>query len=69
MKLANLNSNTWTYILSGSKNKKTGKSKDYTVTVTDDTIVNCSCPAREFRRYSPCKHMKQLKEYTPHLKI
>ncbi len=67
--LADLESNTWTYTVMGSRIKKTSKHNEYTVTVEDEVITNCSCPAREFRRYSPCKHMKQTQKYTPHLKF
>ena len=56
--LADLDSDSWTYTEMGSRNKKTGKLKYYTVTVTNYVISNCSCPAREFRSHSPCKHMK-----------
>jgi len=67
--LADLESNKWIYLVMGSRNKKTGKLREYVVTVENDIITNCSCPAREFRRYSPCKHMKKTQEYTPHLKL
>lgn len=50
----------------GSRDKATGKLKYYKVKVTDYTIVDCSCPAREFRAYSPCKHMKRLHEKIGH---
>lgn len=53
----------------GTRNKKTGKLPSYKVTVKDYKILNCECPAREFRRYSPCKHMKRLKEKITHLTI
>jgi hypothetical protein len=53
----------------GSRNKKTGKLSYYTVTVTDFKITDCECPAREFRRYTPCKHMKRLNEKLTHLAI
>lgn len=53
----------------GSRNKKTGKLSYYNVTVTDYKITDCECPAREFRRYTPCKHMKRLKEKLSHLDI
>ena len=50
----------------GSRNKKTGKLSYYNVTVTDYKIVDCECKAREFSRYSPCKHMKRLHEKIGH---
>ena len=52
----------------GSRDKK-GKLKYYNVTVEDYKIINCECPAREFRRYTPCKHMKRLHEKCSHLAI
>jgi len=59
----------WQYREMGSRNKKTGKLKYYNVTVEDWKITNCECPAREFRRYTPCKHMKRLSEKMSHLTI
>jgi hypothetical protein len=59
----------WQYKEMGSRNKKTGKLKYYKVTVEDWVITNCECPAREFRRYTPCKHMKRLSEKMSHLSI
>lgn len=59
----------WQYREMGSRNKKTGKLKYYKVTVEDWVITNCECPAREFRRYTPCKHMKRLSEKMSHLTI
>jgi|GEM_PF-1536131 hypothetical protein len=53
---------SWYYKEMGSRDKKTGKLKYYKVKVTDYKIVDCTCPAREFNRYSPCKHMKRLHE-------
>lgn len=53
----------------GSRNKKTGNLSYYNVTVVDFKISDCECPAREFRRYTPCKHMKRLKEKLSHLSI
>ena len=67
--LADLDSNSWTYVVIGSRVKKTGKLNQYTVTVKDEIITNCTCPAREFRRHSPCKHMKFTQKHTPHLKL
>lgn len=46
----------------GSRNKKSGKLSHYNVTVEDFKIVDCECKAREFRRYTPCKHMERLSE-------
>ena len=51
------------------RNKKTGKLSYYNVKVTDHKIVDCECKAREFRPYSPCKHMKRLKEKLSHYDI
>lgn len=53
----------------GSRNKKTGKLSYYNVTVENGVINNCECPAREFRRFAPCKHMKRLHEKLSHLQI
>lgn len=53
----------------GSRNKKTGKLSYYRVTVEDFKITNCECAAREFRRYTPCKHMKRLAEKQSHLTL
>ena len=53
----------------GSRDEKTGKLKYYNVTVTDYKITDCECPARGFRRYQPCKHMKSLHEKLKHLEI
>ena len=58
----------WQYREMGSRDKK-GKLKYYKVTVEDWVITNCECPAREFRRYTPCKHMKRLSEKMSHLTI
>jgi len=52
----------WQYREMGSRNKKSGKLSYYKVTVRDWRIVDCECKAREFRRYTPCKHMKRLSE-------
>ena len=60
---------SWYYREMGSRDKKTGKLSYYTVKVTDYKIVDCECPAREFRRYTPCKHMKRLKEKLNHLSL
>jgi len=57
------------YTVIGSRNKKTGKLSKYKVNVVDYEITNCSCPAREFRRYSPCKHMKFIKTHCPHFEL
>jgi hypothetical protein len=61
--------NQWNYREMGSRNKKTGKLNYYQVTVTDYKISDCSCPARGFRRFTPCKHMKRLQEKLGHLSI
>ena len=61
--------NKWQYREMGSRNKKTGKLSYYNVTVIDYHISDCECKAREFRPYSPCKHMKRLKEKGSHLSI
>ena len=53
----------------GSRNKKTKKLKYYNVSVENWKIVDCECPAREFRRYSPCKHMKRLSEKMSNLTL
>lgn len=44
----------------GSRDKKTGKLPYYRVKVIDQKVVDCNCKAREFRPFSPCKHMKNL---------
>jgi len=59
----------WQYREMGSRNKKTKKLKYYNVSVENWKIVDCECPAREFRRYSPCKHMKRLSEKMSNLTI
>jgi len=61
--------NSWSYREMGSRNKKTGKLSYYTVTVKNRKIVDCECKAREFNRYSPCKHMKRLKEKLNHFEL
>jgi len=61
--------NSWHYREMGSRNKKTGKLNYYRVTVTDYKISDCECPARGFRRFTPCKHMKRLHEKLGHLSI
>ena len=61
--------NRWKYREMGSSNKKTGKLSYYNVTVIDYHISDCECKAREFRPYSPCKHMKRLHEKLGHLSI
>ena len=46
----------------GSRDKKTGKLKHYTI--TRHLIKNtwdCECPAAQFRRFQECKHVKKLK--------
>jgi hypothetical protein len=59
----------WQYREMGSRNKKTNKLSYYNVTVIDYKISECECKAREFNRYSACKHMKRLNEKLTHLKI
>jgi hypothetical protein len=56
----------WQYREMGSRDKKTGKLKYYNVTVEDWKIIECECPAREFRRYTPCKHMKSINQKLGH---
>lgn len=58
----------WQYKEMGSRDKK-GKLSYYRVTVEDWKITDCECKAREFRRYTPCKHMKRLNEKLTHLTI
>ena len=59
----------WQYREMGSRNKKTNKLKYYNVSVENWKIVDCECPTREFRRYSPCKHMKRLSEKMSNLTL
>ena len=59
----------WQFREMGSRNKKSGKLSYYNVTVTDYRISDCECKAREFNRYTPCKHMKRLKEKLSHYEI
>ena len=68
LKINNMN---WKHKYSemGSRNKKTGKLSYYNVRVTNYRIDDCECPARQFRSYSPCKHMKRLQEKLTHLSI
>jgi len=60
---------SWYYREMGSRNKKTGKLSYYRVKVTDWKISDCECKAREFRKFTPCKHMKRLNEKLTHLTI
>ena len=60
---------TWQYREMGSLNKKTGKLKYYNVTVRNFVIVDCECEAKQFRRFTACKHMKRLQEKMSHLAI
>ena len=60
---------SWQYREMGSRNKKTGKLSYYNVTVVDFKISDCECAAREFRKYTTCKHMKRLKEKLNHLSL
>jgi hypothetical protein len=62
-------SESWKFREMGSRNKKTGKLSYYDVTVTNWKIADCECKAREFNRYSPCKHMRRLKEKLSHYDI
>ena len=55
---------SWYYREMGSRNKKTGKLNYYNVRVTEHKIDDCECMARQFRPYSPLKHMKRLHEKT-----
>ena len=64
-----VDSYSWYYREMGSRNKKTGKLSYYQVKVTDYKIMDCECPARSFRSYTPCKHMKRLHEKLSHLAI
>lgn len=50
----------------GSVNKKTGKIPMYKVKLRGGKLIDCDCPARGFRRYSPCKHMKLISERLGH---
>jgi len=56
--------NPWAkYSEMGSRDKKTGKLKYYTITRNVLTeSFECECPAAQFRRYQECKHVKRLKE-------
>lgn len=56
----------WFYSEMGSRDKKTGKLKYYKVWVEDWKIVDCSCEARMFRRFSPCKHMISINKKLGH---
>ena len=62
-------SKTWQYREMGSRDKKTGRLSYYDVTVTNWKIVDCQCAGREFRRFTPCKHMKRLQEKMKHLSL
>ena len=62
-------SESWKFREMGSRSKKTGKLSYYDVTVTNWKISDCECKAREFNRYSPCKHMRRLKEKLSHYDI
>jgi hypothetical protein len=57
---------TYIYRVMGSANKKTGKRSWYKVKLREGKLIDCSCPAREFRKYSPCKHMKLITERLGH---
>ena len=56
--------NPWArYSEMGSRDKKTGKLKHYTVTrhLIKNTFT-CECPSGTYRPYQECKHVKRLKE-------
>lgn len=57
---------TYIYRAMGSINKKTGKIPYYDVKLRGGKIIDCGCPARDFRKHSPCKHMKLLSERLGH---
>jgi len=60
----------YVYLEMGSANKKTGKFPKYKVIVENEKIVGCNCPARDFKKYTPCKHMLNLKtKLGPHITI
>ncbi len=52
----------WKYSEMGSRDKKTGKLKYYTVERTSNDDFSCECPAAMFRPFQECKHVKRLKE-------
>lgn len=55
----------WQYREMGSRDKK-GKLSYYNVTVEDWKIIDCECKAREFSKYTPCKHMKSIHQKLGH---
>ncbi len=58
------------YLEMGSMDKKTGKVPKYKVVVENYKITECGCPARSFKKYTPCKHMKNLHtKLGPHITI
>ena len=59
----------WKYREMGSRDKKTGSLNYYTVTVDNYRITDCTCEGRQFRRFSPCKHMKRLQQKATHFSI
>ena len=59
----------WKYREQGSRDRKTGRLKYYSVTVTDFVITDCECEARQFRQFTNCKHMKRLQEKATHFKL
>lgn len=61
--------NQWQYREMGSRDRKTGKLRYYNVTVRDFIIIDCECEARQFRKFTPCKHMKRVARYTGHLRF
>ena len=58
--------NTYIYKVMGSINKKSGETPWYHVKLRDGKLIDCDCPARGFRKYSPCKHMKLITERLGH---
>jgi hypothetical protein len=50
----------YVYLEMGSRDKKTNKLPKYKVIVQDNKITDCNCKARDFRKFTPCKHMKNL---------
>jgi len=61
-----------TYKVMGTRNKKTGKLPMYNVKLrvnldkNERVLYSCDCKAREFRRHTPCKHMKLINERLGH---
>jgi hypothetical protein len=60
----------YVYLEMGSRDKKTNKLPKYKVIVKDNIVSDCNCKARDFRKYTPCKHMKNLHtKLGPHVSI